>query len=44
VSPPNDLLKKIGVGFGARDLTLKAGKETRQDEASRKELAQAAAN
>jgi thioredoxin reductase/Pyruvate/2-oxoacid:ferredoxin oxidoreductase delta subunit len=28
--PPNDFLKKIGVQFGARDLTLEAGKESRQ--------------
>jgi putative YpdA family bacillithiol system oxidoreductase len=43
-TPPNDLLKKIGVGFGARDLTLEASKEAKQAEASRKELAHAAAN
>ena len=43
-TPPNDLLKKIGVGFGARDMTLEASNEAKQAEASRKELAQAAAN
>ena len=43
-TPPNDFLKKIGVGFGAQDLTLTAGKEAREAEASRKQLAQAAAN
>jgi len=43
-TPPNDFLKKIGVGFGAQDLTLLAGKEAKEAEASRKQLAQAAAN
>jgi thioredoxin reductase (NADPH) len=28
-TPPNDFLKKIGVGFGARDLTLEASREAR---------------
>jgi thioredoxin reductase len=28
-TPPNAFLKKIGVSFGARDLTLEAGKEVR---------------
>jgi thioredoxin reductase (NADPH) len=41
---PNDFLKKIGVGFGAQDLTLAAGKEAKEAEASRKQFAQAAAN
>jgi thioredoxin reductase len=41
-SPPNDFLKKIGVGFGARDLTLEASREARAAEASRNQLAQAA--
>jgi hypothetical protein len=36
-------LKKIGVGFGARDLTLEASKEAKLADASRKQLAQAAA-
>ncbi len=27
--PPNDLLKKIGVGFGPRDITLEASREAR---------------
>jgi hypothetical protein len=26
-TPPNDFLKKIAVGFGARDLTLKGARE-----------------
>jgi len=42
-TPPNDFLKKIGVGFGARDLTLEASKEAKEAEACRKQLAQAAA-
>ena len=29
-TPPNDFLKKIGVGFGARDLTLEASKEAKR--------------
>jgi thioredoxin reductase (NADPH) len=42
-TPPNDFLKKIGVGFGARDLSLDASKEAKEAESSRKQLAQAAA-
>jgi putative YpdA family bacillithiol system oxidoreductase len=42
-TPPNEFLKKIGVGFGARDMTLEASKEAKQAEASRELLAQAAA-
>ena len=42
-TPPNAFLKKIGVGFGARDLTLEASKEARSAAAERKQLAQAAA-
>jgi hypothetical protein len=42
-TPPNEFLKKIGVGFGARDVTLEASKEAKQAETSRKLLAQAAA-
>jgi thioredoxin reductase len=41
-TPPNDFLKKIGVGFGARDLTLEASEEAKETEASRKQLTQAA--
>ncbi|MBZ5644261.1 MAG: NAD(P)-binding domain-containing protein [Acidobacteriia bacterium] len=41
--PPNDFLKKVGVGFGQRDVTLEASKEAKQAETSRKQLAQAAA-
>ena len=28
-TPPNDFLKKIGVGFGARDMTLEASREAK---------------
>lgn len=40
---PNGFLKKIGVGFGARDLTLEASKEAKTAAAERKQLAEAAA-
>lgn len=42
-TPPNAFLKKIGVGFGARDLTLEASKEAKQADAERKHLVQVAA-
>ena len=41
-TPPNDFLKKIGVEFGARDVTLQASNEAKQEAISKKELAQAA--
>jgi thioredoxin reductase (NADPH) len=41
-TPPNDFLKKIGVGFGARDMALEASAEARENEASRKQLTRAA--
>ncbi len=41
-TPPNDFLKKIGVGFGARDLTLEASEEAKEAADSREQLAQAA--
>jgi putative YpdA family bacillithiol system oxidoreductase len=41
-TPPNDFLKKIGVGFGARDLTLEASQEAKRAKSSLKQLAQAA--
>ena len=41
---PNDFLKKIGVGFGGRDVTLEASKEAKEAETSRRLLAQAAAS
>ena len=42
-NPPTTFLKKIGVGFGARDLTLEASKAAKQADAERKQLAHAAA-
>jgi putative YpdA family bacillithiol system oxidoreductase len=42
-TPPNAFLKKIGVGFGAKDVTLEASKAAKQAEVERKQLAQAAA-
>ncbi len=42
-TPPNDFLKKIGVGFGERDMTLEASEEAKQADAARRQLAQAAA-
>ena len=42
-APPTAFLKKIGVAFGAQDLTLQASKEAKQADAERKQLAQAAA-
>jgi thioredoxin reductase (NADPH) len=42
-SPPTAFLKKIGIGFGSRDLTLEASKAAKQADAERKQLAQAAA-
>jgi thioredoxin reductase (NADPH) len=41
-TPPNAFLKKIGVGFGARDITLETSKEARQAESDRQVIAQAA--
>jgi putative YpdA family bacillithiol system oxidoreductase len=43
-TPPNDFLKKIGVGFGERDMTLEASREAKAAETSRRELAQTAAS
>jgi thioredoxin reductase/Pyruvate/2-oxoacid:ferredoxin oxidoreductase delta subunit len=36
--PPTAFLKKIGVGFGMRDMTSEAGKEAREVSLSRKQL------
>ncbi len=41
--PPTAFLKKIGIGFGSRDLTLEASKAAKQADAERKQLSQAAA-
>lgn len=42
-TPPNAFLKKIGIGFGSRDLTLEASKEAKQADTERKQCAQRAA-
>jgi thioredoxin reductase (NADPH) len=42
-APPNEFLKKIGVGFGSRDLTLEASKEAKRAETERKQMAQSVA-
>ena len=39
-TPPTAFLKKIGVGFGARDVTLELSKEAKLADAERKQLAQ----
>ena len=41
-TPPTAFLKKIGVGFGARDVTLEASKEAKQADSERRQLVQAA--
>ena len=41
-TPPHAFLKKIGIGFGARDVTLETSKEARQADAERKQLSCAA--
>src|SRR5436309_4257543 len=41
-TPPNAFLKKIGVCFGAQDVTLQASKAAKQADAERKQLAVAA--
>jgi thioredoxin reductase (NADPH) len=38
-SPPNDFLKKIGVEFGVRDMTLEASNEAKQAALSKQQLA-----
>ena len=42
-TPPTAFLKKVGVGFGERDVTLEASKAAKQADAERKQLAQIAA-
>jgi thioredoxin reductase (NADPH) len=37
-TPPNAFLQKIGVGLGARDMTLEAGKEAREASLSKRQL------
>jgi putative YpdA family bacillithiol system oxidoreductase len=41
-TPPNDFLKKIGVGFGDRDMTKDASQEAKQATAAKQELAEQA--
>jgi len=41
-TPPNAFLQKIGVGFGARDVTLETSKAAKQADSDRKQLTQAA--
>jgi len=41
-TPPTAFLKKVGVGFGSKDVTLEASKAAKQADAERKQLAQAA--
>jgi len=38
-TPPNDFLKKIGVGFGMHDMALDASKEARQAADAKKQMA-----
>ena len=40
-TPPNDFLKKIGVGFGMQDMAAEAGKEAKQAADEKKQLADA---
>jgi thioredoxin reductase len=42
-TPPNDFLKKIGVGFGMRDQTQEAGKEAQQAASFKRKMAGAGA-
>jgi thioredoxin reductase (NADPH) len=42
-TPPTAFLKKIGVGFGSKDVTLEVSKEAKKADAERKEFAQTAA-
>ncbi len=41
-TPPNDFLKKIGIEFGIRDMTVEASNEAKQGALSKKQLVQAA--
>lgn len=43
-TPPNEFLKKIGVGFGMQDMTLEASREAKQAAIEKKELAAAGAS
>jgi len=39
--PPNDFLKKIGIGFGKRDMTVEASNEAKQAAQAARQLVQA---
>lgn len=43
-TPPTDFLKKIGVGFGLRDMTSEGSKEVKQAKAFKEQLATAGAD
>jgi thioredoxin reductase (NADPH) len=43
-TPPTDFLKKIGVGFGMRDMTAEGGKEVKQAANFKQQVAQAGAD
>ena len=40
-TPPTDFLKKIGIQFGMRDMTLEASNEAKDEAVARTQLAQA---
>ena len=42
-TPPTAFLKKVGIGFGSRDVTLEVSKAAKQADVERKQLAQVAA-
>ncbi len=42
-TPPNDFLKKIGVQFGKKDMTLEASQEARQEKLATQQFAEARA-
>jgi thioredoxin reductase/ferredoxin len=42
-TPPTAFLKKVGIGFGERDVTLEASKAAKQAESDRKQFAEVAA-
>lgn len=41
-TPPTAFLKKVGIGFGSKDITLETSKAAKQAEADRKQIAQGA--
>jgi len=38
-APPNEFLRKVGIGFGMQDTTQKASQESKQAKVERKQLA-----